>query len=353
MSMAKKVLILFTGGTISCRLHNKTVELGTAPYALLDSVRSKTVDFDILEPISVLSENITPEMYRVLFTAVASAFSPRKHSGILIAHGTDTLAFTAQLAHLLLSGLPVPVVLFGSKLPPDDPNSEASANLKAALLLLTQVPRGVYVVGRTAARKTLVHHASLVQSADPITDDFSSFRDACAGKIFRNKFIPNPASESPPPFRDATAFLTTLRRMTALPPAPTVLCIPAAACTNFENVRVSSPAYSFILVAPYHSGTANALSETNPYSLLFLKKACDAAGKRLFLGPRDSGKPLYSTTQAILSAGITPIPDMPFESAWAILLVCTWLGKDPDKYFGERVVTSGRYILSGNSLSEI
>jgi L-asparaginase len=333
MSLPKKILILFTGGTISSRLHNKTVELGTAPYSLLESFRSKTIDFDILEPISVLSENITPEMYRVLFTAVATAFSPKKHSGILIAHGTDTLAFTAQLAHLLLSGLPVPVVLFGSKLPPDDPRSEAPANLKAALILLSQIPRGVYVVGRTATRKTLVHHASLVQSADAITDDFSSSNNAYAGKIVRNTYLPNPASEAPPPFRDATAFLSALRRLTALPLTQTVLCIPAAAGTNYENYRVSSPAYSFILITPYHSGTANALSETNPFSLLYLKKACDDTGKRLFLGPRDSGKPLYSTTEALLSAGITPIPDMPFESAWAILLVCTWLGKDPDKYF--------------------
>jgi hypothetical protein len=109
--------------------------------------------------------------------------------------------------------------------------------------------------------------------------------------------------------------------------------MPAASCTNYENYRVTSPVYSYILIEPYHSGTANALSKTNPYSLLFLKKACDDAGKRLFLGPYNLEKPLYATTQALLSAGITPIPNMPFEAVWAILMVCTWLGKDPDKYF--------------------
>lgn len=333
MSEKKKILILFTGGTISCRRHNKTVELGTAPYALLDSFRNKTVDFEVLEPISVLSENITPEMYRVLFITVAAAFSPKKHSGILIAHGTDTLAFTAQLAHLLLSSLPVPVVLFGSKLPPENPASDAPANLKAALRLLDQVDRGVYVVGRTSARKTLVHHASLIQSADPVTDDFSSFKNACVGKMIKSTFVPDPATQIPPPFPDATVLLSALRGMTALPVRQTVLCIPAAACTNYDNYRVTSPAYSFILIAPYHSGTANALSEINPYSLLCLEKSCADAKKRLFLGPYAQEKPLYSTTQTLLASGITPIPEMPFESAWAILMVCTWLGRDPDKYF--------------------
>ncbi len=330
----KKILMLFTGGTISSRLHNQTVELGTAPFALLSSLRTKNIGFDILEPISVLSENITPEMYRVLFTVIADAFSPRKHSGILIAHGTDTLAFTAHLAQLLLSGLPVPVVLFGSKLPPDHPESDASTNLKAALTLLTQVNRGVYVVGRTASRKTLVHHADLVQSADPVTDDFPSYKNKIAGQIVRNTFVPNSDSPLPPIFQNAGEWLSALRLLPLLPPEQTVLCLPAAACTNAENYRVSSPSFRFVLAEPYHSGTANALSETNPYSLLFLKKACDAHRKRLFLGPSSSGKALYSTTASLLSSGITPIPDMPFESAWAILMLCTWLGKDPEKYLG-------------------
>jgi hypothetical protein len=92
------------------------------------------------------------------------------------------------------------------------------------------------------------------------------------------------------------------------------------------------PSFRYVLVQPFHSGTANALSEDNPYSLLFLKKACDSKGKRMFLGPCDTEKPLYSTSQSLREAGITPVPDMPFETAWAILMLCTWLGIDPDKF---------------------
>ena len=332
MDKTKQILIVFTGGTISSRIHKKALELGTAPYTLLESVRKSPGSFDIIEPISVFSENITPEMYRVLFGAIGKAFSPAKHCGIMIAHGTDTMAYTAQLANLFFSKYTVPVVLFGSKRPLDDPRSDARANFKAALNLVSSVEKGVYVVGQASDKKVYVHHAGRVQSADVRTDDFSSFRNRFAGKIVRGAFVPNPDFKEPPVFPAASSALSKIKKLSALPTERTVLCIPASCCTGFEIYQVGMPSFRYVLVQPYHSGTANALSEDNPFSLLFLKKACDSKGKRIFLGPCDIEKPLYSTSQALREAGITPIPDKPFETAGASLMLCTWLGIDPDKF---------------------
>ena len=91
MEKNKQILMVFTGGTISSRIHKKALELGTAPYTLLESAKKTPYSFDIIEPVSVFSENITPEMYRVLFSSIDKAFSPNKHCGIMIAHGTDTM----------------------------------------------------------------------------------------------------------------------------------------------------------------------------------------------------------------------------------------------------------------------
>ncbi len=333
MDKKRKILMVFTGGTISSRLHKKALELGTAPYTLLENARNTPFSFDIIEPISVLSENITPEMYSVLFSAISKAFSPEKHCGIMIAHGTDTMAFTAQLANLLFSKYTVPVVFFGSKLSPDDPDSDAQTNFKAALAVVSAARKGVCVVGQATDRKVYVHHAGWVQSADVRTDDFSSFGGRYAGKIVRGAFVPNPDFIEPPVFPAASSALSKISKLSCFPTERTVLCIPASCCTGYEIYQVGMPSFRYVLVQPYHSGTANALSEDNPYSLLFLKRACDSKGKRIFLGPCDPGKPLYSTSRALREAGITPVPDMPFETAWAILMLCTWLGINPDKFF--------------------
>lgn len=332
MSEKKQILMVFTGGTISSRIHKMALELGTAPYYLLASYRKKDCVFDIIEPISVLSENITPEMYRILFSAIAKKVASRKYSAVLIAHGTDTMAYTAQLSNLLLSRLPIPVILFGSKIPPEAPDSDAPSNLKLALSLSSQITGGVYVVSRASDRKNYVHHAGLIQSADSKTNDFSSFQNQYAGKIVRNTYTPNPDFVSPPTFREASSFLTKLKKLSSLPPEQTVLCIDACCCINYSNYLVSTTSYKYVIVRAHHSCTANALSEDNPYSLLFLKKSCDGNGKRIFFGPCEFTKPLYSTTKSLLDSGIVPIRNMPFESAWATLVLCSWISKKPDKY---------------------
>ncbi|MBN1891889.1 MAG: asparaginase [Clostridiales bacterium] len=333
------ILMVFTGGTISTRLHKKALELGTAPYALLDSSKRSSHAFDIIEPINALSENITPEMYRVLFSAIDRAFSPKKHCGIMIAHGTDTLAYTAQLANLFFSRYTVPIVFFGSKRPLDDPQSDARKNFKDALSLISKVEKGVYVVSRASNQKTYVHHAGRIQSADVTTDDFSSYGNLYAGRIVRKSFVPNPDFVEPPVCKSASTALSKLKKLRELPIERNVLCIPAYGCASYEYYQVGMPSFSYVLVQPHHSGTANALSEDNPYSILFLKRACDNHGKRVFFGPYSRSKPLYSTSRAIIDAGITPVPDMPFEAAWAILMLCTWLGIDPDRFF--KVYKSG------------
>jgi L-asparaginase/Glu-tRNA(Gln) amidotransferase subunit D len=242
------------------------------------------------------------------------------------------MAYTAQLANLFFVKYTVPVVLFGSKRPPDDPKSDAQTNFKAAVALVSSVEKGVYVVGQASDGKVYVHHAGRVQSADVRTDDFSSFRDRFAGRIVRGAFVPNPDFIEPPIYPAAASALSKIKKLSALPTERTVLCIPASCCNGYELYQVGMPSFAYVLVQPYHSGTANALSEDNPYSLLFLKKACDSKGKRIFLGPCDAEKPLYSTSQALREAGITPVPDMPFETAWAILMLCTWLRIDPNKF---------------------
>jgi len=55
------------------------------------------------------------------------------HDGVLVLHGTDSLAYSAAALSFLLLGLPVPVLLTGSMLPAGAPGSDAWDNLCGAL----------------------------------------------------------------------------------------------------------------------------------------------------------------------------------------------------------------------------
>lgn len=59
MNQADRILMVFTGGTIASRLHKQALQLGAGPYAILDLVPEERPQFDIIEPLSILSENMT------------------------------------------------------------------------------------------------------------------------------------------------------------------------------------------------------------------------------------------------------------------------------------------------------
>ena len=327
MADSKKVLMVFTGGSISTRLSKKALELGTAPYAVLDAAGKFGKDFTIIEPVDVCSENFTPPMYKVLFDSIKKALDSGDYGCVLIAHGTNTMAYTAQLADLLLSGYEIPIVFFGSKIAPTEPDTDAVVKLKAAHTLAMEVEKGVYVVGKAADGKIYVHYAAYLMSPNRKTDDYASYKNRVAGKISGKKFTPAEDVEAPAECPNAMKNLRALSKLMTLPKEDTILTIDAPVCVNYANYSIARSDYKYVLQRLHHDGTVNTLSEENPFSILYLKNACARYEKQIFVAPIDSTLVPSASTKAILAAKIKPLYDIPFEAAWAYLMLSTWLGK--------------------------
>jgi glutamyl-tRNA(Gln) amidotransferase subunit D len=138
-----KVVIMSTGGTIASRVDYRTGAVRSALSAsdlygvvpeLGDIAR---VDTQIL--FSLFSENITPKHWTEIAQAVAEHIS-RGVSGVIIAHGTDTMAYTAAALSFALQNLPVPVILVGAQRSSDRPSSDAATNLIAAVQAAAKAP---------------------------------------------------------------------------------------------------------------------------------------------------------------------------------------------------------------------
>ncbi len=129
------VSIISTGGTIASRVDYRTGAVNPALTAqdLYDSVPEledyANVHAKVL--MSVLSENITPSDCTKLVKKVASEIR-RGVDGVIIAHGTDTMGYTAAALSFALSNLPVPVALVGSQRSSDRPSSDSALNLIGA-----------------------------------------------------------------------------------------------------------------------------------------------------------------------------------------------------------------------------
>ncbi|MCF1486530.1 asparaginase [Pseudomonas sp. AA27] len=141
MRPVKNLLVLYTGGTIGmlqtaeglapaggfeARMRDHFASCGDAPKVHW-SLRE-------LNPL-IDSANMQQANWLAMRDAIVEAVERDGHDGVLVLHGTDTLAYSAAALSFLLLGLPAPVLLTGSMLPAGAPDSDAWANLVGALNL--------------------------------------------------------------------------------------------------------------------------------------------------------------------------------------------------------------------------
>lgn len=134
-----EVLIFATGGTIG--MHETPRGLAADPNfeAALEHLVAGIcdpldVDFRInhLSP-AIDSANADAETGARIARAVRARVRTKRPGGVIITHGTDTLAYTGARVAFELAGLGVPVVLTGSQFPHGFEHSDAPANLSLAI----------------------------------------------------------------------------------------------------------------------------------------------------------------------------------------------------------------------------
>lgn len=143
------VALLTTGGTIASRIDYETG--GVKPVKDEHEVLAFYPELEaggrvrIVPVFDRLSEDLVPDDWVVLAERVVAAFADGAR-GVVVAHGTDTLAFTAAGLSFLLTDLPGPVVLVGAQRSPDRPSSDGPSNLAAAVRVAREGAFGEVVV---------------------------------------------------------------------------------------------------------------------------------------------------------------------------------------------------------------
>ena len=158
-----EVAILSTGGTIASRVDYRTGGVRPALTANdLYSVVPELAEVAAIETeivLSIFSENITTRHWTEIAKNVAKHVENGK-AGVVIAHGTDTLGYTAAALSFALQNLSVPVILVGSQRSADRPSSDAATNLLAAVRAAAVAPfAGVFVaMHETVSDRVIVFH---------------------------------------------------------------------------------------------------------------------------------------------------------------------------------------------------
>ena len=140
----KKILLLTTGGTIASMPGGEGLEPHRSGVMERELNQLRTYyDITVRDVMCLDSSNMRPEEWQLIARDV---FEGREgYDGIVVSHGTDTMAYTASAVTYMLPNIDVPVVFTGSQLPLADILSDGPDNLRTAFAMAASGHPGVFL----------------------------------------------------------------------------------------------------------------------------------------------------------------------------------------------------------------
>jgi len=144
MTEKKKILLLTTGGTIASRPGGEGLEPHRSDVMERELEQLRTYyDITVRDIMCLDSSNIRPEEWQVI---ACNIFEHREgFDGVVVSHGTDTMAYTASAVTFMLPDIDRPVVFTGSQLPLADMLSDGPDNLRTAFAMAASGNPGVFL----------------------------------------------------------------------------------------------------------------------------------------------------------------------------------------------------------------
>jgi len=320
-----KILVVMTGGTICSFSHGYTNEnrqnvrsldqkrsthLLTLNFYNSDSPFTDKVEFETISPVNTFSENMSIPVWNKLI-ACLKQIEFKNYSGVIIAHGTDTLAYTSSLMALLLKGVGVPVFIVSSNHPIDGsyPNSNGSENFNIATELICQgVLPDVYVPYKNSDGKMYIHMASRLNQCGDYSEDFFS-EGAVSPQDILQKDFPKDENES--------QWNMLLNRIGEI--KKRVLVIKPYVGIDYSGYNLEP--FSAVLHGTYHSGTVITSAESYSDSIEYLLEMCVNRKIPLYLSPCRENGDIYDTLPKALAKGAIPLFGETFEMSYIKLLI--------------------------------
>ncbi len=303
-----KLLLMGTGGTIACLPTPDGLAPQMSAAELLPFLPEAVFDFaiDCRDLFALDSSNIQPEEWRLMAREIYAAQT--SYAGIVITHGTDTMAYTASMLSFMLQGLSIPVVLTGAQYPMFYPDSDGRANLFDAILAAHALPGGVYV----AFGGSVMLGCRAVKVRTTSRNAFESINRPYAGVCAGGRFLPLvlPQAQGPFSYNDAIDENVALLKL-----------VPGASPALFR--ALPDCGYHGLVVEAFGLGGVHSIRRDHTRAIVDLLKA----GMPVVLCSQclyeESTPALYEVSRPLLEAGILPANDMTTEAAvtklmWAL-----------------------------------
>lgn len=315
------ILAIHTGGTISSKNCNGIIKLNEEEYNIIEKYKQKYnsdgLKFFNVQPYSILSENLNIRYINLLIKCLKDQ-KIEKYDGVIIFHGTDTLAYTANIIGILLGNVGLPVVFVSSNNPIEQVNSNGLENLDIAITLIKEKISGVFVAYRQND-ENIVHLATRITQASYYTDNFYSFGNIPFGVVKNNKFVLNTSKDN----IDINLIgekRSIFKNTDNIDLCDDILLINSSINIDYNSIDINNR--RAVCICTFHSGTVN--TEVNSKnSVLSLLQKCEDRRIPLYIFPikTEQLQNNYQSLECLKNRKVRFICDESVESAYAKLLI--------------------------------
>lgn len=317
----KKLLFVFTGGTIGSTVKEKYIETDSKkPYALIEGYKKlygELGEYETVSPYTILSENLNGEYLSKLISTIKEKIND--FEGVVVTHGTDTLQYTAAALSYAFGNSSVPIVLVSANYPLEDSRSNGYSNLKGAVDFINKVGKGgTWVSYKNDNDFVKIHRGTRLLAHTCFSHNVFSVKNTYFGHFDENfDFVENPI------FSEKADELSTVN-----------------ACLKdrfFQGIRIEAypsmlypqipQTVKYVIMESYHSGTIDTLNDASKEFFCSLSHK----GVKVFLTGVESGVQ-YESTSVYSEFGVIPLPCISPISAYVKLWMLVESGeKDIDK----------------------
>ena len=292
----KKILLILTGGTIGSRIDADGNISPTAQPLLLSLCKNayeNRAEISVSEPFCCLSENMTTAEREALIKEII-AHKNAGFDGIIVAHGSDTLCYTASLAAMALRWFSVPVVFIASDYVLSDSRTNGKANFESAVDLICDgsLMRGTFICYRDERGENSVYLPTRLISAEPMFDSFTPADKTRFGKMENGRFVYENS-----PLNPTVSEINAEREAVCgddFTLADNVLLIHSS--PYFDPMRLDLCGVSAVINYGYHCGTVSEIS------FLPFAKRCEELGITIYMASfKDPDAPIYESLKEILN----------------------------------------------------
>ncbi len=173
----KKLLMITTGGTVA----GMNSAFGLIPGPIGERLKPKIddVEISVLDLFCIDSTDMMPIHWRRMYNAITENLPD--YDGIIILHGTDTMAYTGAVLAFTVD-TDKPVILTGSMLPPDAEDSDAPSNIEFAVRTAAGGEyKGVYL----AFAGRVINGGAIVKMSSTYKDAFRAYSEFVPRKKYK------------------------------------------------------------------------------------------------------------------------------------------------------------------------